>query len=65
MRRTLLIAQSDCSPAEYRRMVKEKAEAVAASSLALIANGGNVSVSSLLMPWYRRANANAKRLRKR
>jgi hypothetical protein len=65
MRRTLLIAQSDCSPAEYRRMVKEKAEAVAASSLALIANGGKASVSSLLMPWYRRANANAKRLRKR
>jgi predicted metal-binding transcription factor (methanogenesis marker protein 9) len=33
MRRTLLIAQSDCSPAEYRRMVKEKAEAVAGFQL--------------------------------
>jgi hypothetical protein len=29
MRRTLLIAQNKCSPAEYRRMLNEKAEAAA------------------------------------
>src|ERR1700730_18489150 len=40
MRRTLLIAQNDCLPAEYRRMVKEKAEAAALSRLALISSGG-------------------------
>jgi hypothetical protein len=65
MRRTLLIAQNDCLPAEYRRMVKEKAEAAALSRLALISGGGKASMSSLLAPWHRRAKANAKRLRKR
>jgi hypothetical protein len=65
MRRTLLIAQNDCSPAEYRRMVKEKAEAVTISGLALISSGGKAPMSSLLAPWHRRAKANAKRLRKK
>src|ERR1700740_1234492 len=31
-RRSLLILQNDCSPAEYRRMVNEKAEAAARSA---------------------------------
>jgi hypothetical protein len=32
-RRTLLVAQNKCSPAEYQRMVREKALAAATSGL--------------------------------
>jgi hypothetical protein len=39
-RRTLLMAQHKCSPAEYRRMVREKTQAAAASGLRLISSGG-------------------------
>ena len=60
-RRTLLIAQNKCSPAEYQRMVREKASAAASSGLRLISSGGG---ASLLAPWHSRAVANAKRLRK-
>jgi hypothetical protein len=63
-RRTLLMAQNKCSQAEYRRMVREKAEAAVTSGLRLISSGGRVSISSLLAPWHGRATANAKRLRK-
>jgi len=35
-RRTLLMAQNACSPAEYRRMVQEKAEAAATSASRLV-----------------------------
>lgn len=64
-RRTLLMAQNKCSPAEYRRMVKEKAEAAATSGLKFISSGGRASMTSVLAPWRSRAVANAKRLRKK
>jgi hypothetical protein len=64
-RRTLLIAQNKCSPAEYRRMLNEKIEAAAASGLQLFSRGGRASTASLMAPWRRRAVANAKRLRKK
>jgi len=64
-RRALLIAENKCSPAEYGRMVSEKAEAVAATGLALISSGGRPTAVSMLAPWYRRAVANARRLRKK
>jgi hypothetical protein len=63
LRRTLLMAQNKCSPAEYRRMVREKAEAAAISGLTLAFGGGRASVKALLAPWYTRAKANARRLR--
>jgi hypothetical protein len=64
-RRTLLMAQNTCSAAEYRRMVHEKAQAALASSRILVASGGRASIASVLGPWYKRATANAKRLRKK
>jgi hypothetical protein len=64
-RRALLIAENKCSPAEYSRMFREKAEAAAATGLALISSGGNATPVSMLAPWHRRAIANARRLRKK
>ena len=64
-RRALLIAENKCSPAEYSRMFKEKADAAAATGLALISSGGRATPASMLAPWYRRAVANARRLRKK
>lgn len=63
MRRTLMMAQGTCTPAEYRRMVREKVQAAAASGRVL-ARGGR-SPAALLAPWHGRATRNAKRLRKR
>jgi hypothetical protein len=45
-RRTLLVAQNKCSPAEYHRMVREKALAAATFGLRLISSGGR-------HPWLR------------
>ena len=64
-RRTLLVAQNKCSPAEYQRMVREKALAAATSGLRLISSGGRASMASVLGPWHSRAVSNAKRLRKK
>jgi hypothetical protein len=64
-RRTLLIAQNKCSPAEYRRMLREKAEAAAISGLRLMAGGRSASIASALAPWRSRAVANARRLRRK
>ena len=64
-RRSFLIAQNDCSPAEYRRMRDEKAEAAARSAARLISGGRRATMTSLLAPWHSRAIANAKRLRKK
>jgi hypothetical protein len=64
-RRTLLVAQNKCSPAEYQRMVREKALAAATSGLRLISSGGRASMASVLAPWRSRAVANAKRLRRK
>ena len=64
-RRTLLVAQNKCSPAEYQRMAREKALAAATSGLRLISSGGGASMASVLAPWHSRAVSNAKRLRKK
>jgi hypothetical protein len=64
-RRSFLIVQNDCSPAEYRRMLNEKAEAAARSAARLISGGRRTTMTSLLAPWHSRAIANAKRLRKK
>ncbi len=64
-RRSLLIVQNKCSPAEYRRMVNEKAEAAARSAVRFVSGGGRATMTSLLVPWRTRATANARRLRKK
>jgi hypothetical protein len=64
-RRSLLIMQNNCSPAEYRRMVREKAEAAATSAARLVSGGRRATMTSLLVPWHTRAIANARRLRKK
>jgi hypothetical protein len=64
-RRSFLILQNDCSPAEYRRMANEKAEAAARSAARLVSSGGRATMTSLLAPWRSRAIANARRLRKK
>lgn len=64
-RRTLLIAQNKCSPAEYRRMVREKVAAAATSGIRVISSSGKASMASVLAPWRSRAVANASRLRKK
>jgi hypothetical protein len=63
-RRTMLIAQNTCSPAEYQRMVSEKAAAAMESGMKLFFSGGLASMTSLMAPWSSRATANVKRLRK-
>jgi hypothetical protein len=62
-RRSLMMAQGTCSPAEYRRMVVEKATALQRSGLALMRPSGR-SATAALAPWHRAARANARRLRK-
>jgi len=61
-RRSLMMARSTCTPAEYQRMVMEKAAAAQESALALLTGRGP---KAALTPWHRRATANAKRLRRR
>jgi hypothetical protein len=64
-RRTMLMAQNQCSPAEYQRMVREKAQAAMESGVRLAMSGGHASMATLMAPWYSLAKANAKRLRKK
>ncbi len=64
-RRTLLMARDTCSPAEYQRMVREKAEAAMELTMKMISSGGRASLATLMAPWHKRATANAKRLRKK
>ena len=59
-RRSLMIVQGTCSPAEYQRMAMEKALAMQQSALAVMHGRRKREV---LAPWHRRATANAKRLR--
>jgi hypothetical protein len=59
-RRSLMMIQGTCSPAEYQRMVTEKAAAMQLSGLAILHGRGKRQV---LAPWHKRATANAKRLR--
>ncbi len=63
VRRTLMMAQGTCSPAEYRRMVRKKPRAAHRSG-SLVARGAR-DVSALLAPWHKAATANAKRLRRK
>jgi hypothetical protein len=60
--RTVMMAQSTCSPAEYQRMFDEKT-AAALEIGALLFSPRGASAEVLLTPWHSRATANAKRLR--
>ncbi len=63
MRRTMMMAQGTCSPAEYQSMIAEKtAAALEIGGLLFSPNGA--SAQALLTPWHSRATANAKRLRR-
>ena len=64
-RRSLLIAQNQCSPLEYHRMLSEKAMAAMETGFHLISTGGSAPIESLITPWLTRSRANSKRLRKR
>ncbi len=63
--RVSLMARNQCSPAEYQRMVSEKAQAAMLSGFKLISGGGRASMRALLAPWLSRATANARRLRRK
>jgi hypothetical protein len=60
VRRGLMMAQGTCSPAEYQRMLTEKAAAIQLSASAVLYGRGK---RAALAPWHKRATANAKRLR--
>ncbi len=62
-RRTFMMAQSTCSPAEYQQMISEKTAAAMEIGMMLTSPMG-ASASALLQPWHSRATANAKRLRR-
>lgn len=59
--RSLMMAQGTCDIAEYQRMVIEKAEAVQASTFALMTGQGNAAA---VAPYLVRSRANARRLRR-
>jgi len=61
IRRSLMMAQGTCSPAEYQRMTAEKVAAMQDSMLAL-ARGR--SHAAILAPFVSRTRANVKRLRR-
>ncbi len=61
-RRSLLMAQGTCTPAEYQRMVTEKVSAMQ-SSMWAAATGR--SQAAMLAPFLRRSRANARRLRRK
>jgi hypothetical protein len=61
-RRTLMMAQGTCTPAEYRRMVAEKMAAMHSSTTALMRGRSNAAV---LAPFVKRTRANVKRLRRK
>jgi hypothetical protein len=63
--RTLLIATGQCTAAEYRRMVMEKAEAAQASFLAVAGATPAGALEAAMMPWLNSARANAERLRRK
>ena len=63
-RRSMLIAQNQCSPLEYHRMLTEKAQAAMETGAQLIFAGGASPITSLISPWLKRSKANSKRLRK-
>jgi hypothetical protein len=61
-RRTAMIARGACTPAEYQRMMIEKAAALQQSAIAAMTGRGN---KAALRPWHKRATANARRLRRK
>jgi len=61
-RRTAMIARGTCTPAEYQRMVIEKAGALQQSAMAVMTGRGK---KAALRPWHRRATANARWLRRK
>ena len=61
--RLTMMATGTCSPAEYRRMVREKMLAAQRSGLAALRPGA--SMATLLAPWRVAAKRNAARLRRR
>ena len=61
-RRTALIDRGACTPAEYRRMVMEKAAALQQSAMAVTTGRDK---KAALRPWHKRATANARRLRRK
>lgn len=65
LRRTMMMGTGACSPAEYRRMVREKADALRETMVLTWRTGATASASALMAPWRRRAAANAKRLRRK
>jgi hypothetical protein len=60
--RTMMMAKGACSPAEYQRMVTEKAAAAQHSMMAMMSGK---SAMAVLAPYSNRARANAKRLRRK
>ena len=60
-----MMAQGTCSPAEYQRMVAEKAAAMQRSGLALATSSRKSRTIAALTPFHSRTMANAKRLRKK
>jgi hypothetical protein len=62
--RTQLIATGQCTAAEYRRMVLEKAEAAQASFLAVASATPVGALEAAVTPWLNSARANAERLRR-
>jgi hypothetical protein len=61
-RRTAMIARGTITTAEYQRMVMEKAAALQQSAIAIMTGRGE---EAALRPWYNRATANARRLRRK
>ena len=61
-RRTAMIARGTVTTAEYQRMVMEKAAALQQSAIAIMTGQGE---KAALRPWYKRATANARRLRRK
>jgi hypothetical protein len=61
-RRSLMMAQGTCSPAEYQRMATEKLAAIQSSTAALMSGRGD---AAMLAPFVNKARANAKRLRRK
>ena len=64
--RGLMIAGGTCSAAEWQRMLQEKMEAAGETAQALMRAGYDLAdPAPVLAPWHRRAQANARRLRRR
>lgn len=63
-RRTMMMVCGTCSPAEYRRMVQEKSDAIRRTALVL-SRSRRPSAAALIKPWHAKATANARRLRRK